>query len=88
MSGNGAYGAAKFGLRGLHQVLAEEVRGTGVRGLGGIPAHRPPNVYRPMLGVTRSETREIAVLAQLLEAGLPEGASPRKATRRLIPASL
>jgi NADP-dependent 3-hydroxy acid dehydrogenase YdfG len=31
MAGNGAYGASKFGLRGLHQVLAEEVRGTGVR---------------------------------------------------------
>jgi len=31
MPGNGAYGASKFGLRGLHQVLAEEVRGTGVR---------------------------------------------------------
>jgi NADP-dependent 3-hydroxy acid dehydrogenase YdfG len=29
--GNGAYGAAKFGLRGLHEVLAEEVRGSGVR---------------------------------------------------------
>ena len=30
-AGNGAYGAAKFGLRGLHEVLAEEVRGSGVR---------------------------------------------------------
>jgi NAD(P)-dependent dehydrogenase (short-subunit alcohol dehydrogenase family) len=28
--GNGAYGAAKFGLRGLHEVLVEELRGTGV----------------------------------------------------------
>lgn len=28
---NGAYSAAKFGLRGLHQVLDVELRGTGVR---------------------------------------------------------
>ncbi len=29
--GNAAYAASKFALRGLHGVLAEEVRGTGVR---------------------------------------------------------
>lgn len=29
--GNGAYSASKFGLRGLHEVLVEELRGTGVR---------------------------------------------------------
>lgn len=28
---NGAYSAAKFGVRGLHEVLDEELRGTGVR---------------------------------------------------------
>lgn len=31
LPGNAGYGASKFGLRGLHEVLAEEVRGTGVR---------------------------------------------------------
>lgn len=31
LPGNAAYGAAKFGLRGLHEVLAQEVRGRGVR---------------------------------------------------------
>jgi len=50
---------------GVETVLMNLIRGTGVRGLGGIPAHRPPNVYRPMLDVTRDETREIATLAQL-----------------------
>jgi NAD(P)-dependent dehydrogenase (short-subunit alcohol dehydrogenase family) len=29
--GNAAYAASKFGLRGVHEVLAEEVRGSGVR---------------------------------------------------------
>lgn len=28
--GNGAYSASKYGLRGLHEVLVEEIRGTGV----------------------------------------------------------
>lgn len=30
LPGNAAYGAAKFGVRGLHEVLLEELRGTGV----------------------------------------------------------
>jgi NADP-dependent 3-hydroxy acid dehydrogenase YdfG len=29
--GNAAYSASKFGLRGMHEVLAAELRGTGVR---------------------------------------------------------
>jgi NAD(P)-dependent dehydrogenase (short-subunit alcohol dehydrogenase family) len=30
LPGNAAYGASKFGLRGMHEVLVEELRGTGV----------------------------------------------------------
>lgn len=30
LRGNAAYGASKYGLRGLHEVLLEEIRGTGV----------------------------------------------------------
>jgi tRNA(Ile)-lysidine synthase len=46
-------------------VLINLMRGAGTGGLGGIPPHRPPNVFRPILEVTRSETREIATLAGL-----------------------
>lgn len=31
LPGNGAYAASKFGLRGLHEVLLGEIRGSGVR---------------------------------------------------------
>ena len=49
----------------VETVLFNLIRGTGPRGLGGIPYYRPHNVFRPMLTITRSETREIAVLAGL-----------------------
>lgn len=31
LPGNAAYSASKYGLRGMHEVLLEEIRGTGVR---------------------------------------------------------
>ncbi|CAN5287576.1 3-ketoacyl-ACP reductase [soil metagenome] len=31
LPGNAAYAAAKFGLRGMHEVMVQELRGTGVR---------------------------------------------------------
>jgi NADP-dependent 3-hydroxy acid dehydrogenase YdfG len=31
LPGNAAYAASKYGLRGYHEVLLEEIRGTGVR---------------------------------------------------------
>ncbi|MFP4074338.1 MAG: tRNA lysidine(34) synthetase TilS, partial [Actinomycetota bacterium] len=49
----------------IETMLINLIRGTGPTGLTGIPSFRPPNIYRPMLAVTRSETREIATLAGL-----------------------
>jgi tRNA(Ile)-lysidine synthetase-like protein len=46
-------------------VLLNVLRGTGPRGLSGIPVWRPPNINRPLLRATRSETREMAMLAGL-----------------------
>ena len=45
-------------------VMANLLRGAGVDGLGGIPSRRG-RIARPMLEVTRSETRELAALAGL-----------------------
>ncbi len=46
-------------------VLLNILRGTGTRGLAGISTWRAPNISRPMLRITRSETRELALLAGL-----------------------
>ena len=45
-------------------VFANLLRGAGIEGLAGIPARRAP-VARPLLGVDRSGTRELATLAGL-----------------------
>lgn len=45
-------------------VLVNLLRGAGVDGLAGIPSRRG-KIARPMLDVTRSETRELATLAEL-----------------------
>lgn len=49
----------------VETILFNIIRGTGPSGLSGIPYLRPNNVYRPILEVSRSETREIATLAGL-----------------------
>lgn len=49
----------------VETMLINLVRGTGPAGLTGIPRFRPPHIYRPMLDVTRAETREMSTLAEL-----------------------
>lgn len=46
-------------------VLLNLIRGSGLRGLAGVPFHREPNFYRPLLDATRAETREFATLCGL-----------------------
>jgi NADP-dependent 3-hydroxy acid dehydrogenase YdfG len=46
--GNGAYAASKFGLRGFHEVLLEELRGTGVRATLLEPAATDTPLWDPL----------------------------------------
>ncbi len=46
--GNAAYSASKFGLRGFHEVLLEEVRGTGVRAALLEPAATDTPLWDPL----------------------------------------
>ncbi|HZD22671.1 MAG TPA: tRNA lysidine(34) synthetase, partial [Acidimicrobiia bacterium] len=43
----------------VETMLINLIRGTGIDGLRGIPYHRSPRVFRPMLNITRDATREI-----------------------------
>jgi NAD(P)-dependent dehydrogenase (short-subunit alcohol dehydrogenase family) len=45
---NGAYAASKFGLRGMHEVLLQEVRGTGVRATLVEPAATDTPLWDPI----------------------------------------
>jgi NADP-dependent 3-hydroxy acid dehydrogenase YdfG len=46
--GNAAYSASKFGLRGFHEVLLEELRGTGVRATLLEPAATDTSLWDPV----------------------------------------
>lgn len=69
-------------------VLHNLLRGTGLDGLAGIPPRRGP-FHRPLLGVWRSETRELATLGGLPWEDDPQNDDPRylrnRIRRRLIP---
>lgn len=60
----------------IETILLNLIRGTGPTGLGGIPWFRPHNIYRPILQVSRSETREIATLAGLAYVDDPMNDDP------------
>lgn len=48
LPGNGAYSASKFGLRGFHEVLLEELRGTGVRATLLEPSATDTSLWDPL----------------------------------------
>lgn len=48
LPGNGAYAASKYGQRGLHEVLVEELRGTGVRATLVEPAATDTPLWDPL----------------------------------------
>ena len=47
-TGNGAYSASKFGLRAMHEVLSQELRGTGVRSTLVSPAATDTSAWDPV----------------------------------------
>jgi hypothetical protein len=73
----------------VETVLFNLIRGTGPRGLAGIPYYRANNIYRPVLEIDRSETREIAALAGLPFVDDPMNEDPSLSRniirRRVIP---
>jgi NADP-dependent 3-hydroxy acid dehydrogenase YdfG len=64
--GNGAYGAAKFGLRGLHEVLRGELGGSGVRATLISPAAVGTTLWDMLAPATRAD---FPASDQMLEAG-------------------
>lgn len=48
LPGNAAYSASKYGIRGFHEVLAQELRGTGVRATLVEPAATDTGIWDPM----------------------------------------
>jgi NADP-dependent 3-hydroxy acid dehydrogenase YdfG len=63
---NGAYSASKFGLRGLHEVLRAELRGTGVRAT----LVSPGPVDTPLWDPVRPDEREgFTPRAEMLRPG-------------------
>ena len=62
--GNSAYSASKFGVRGMHEVLAEELHGTGVRATLVEPAATDTPVWDPYRPDERPDLPNRAELLQ------------------------
>ena len=62
---NGAYSASKFGVRGMHAVLASELRGTGVRATFVEPAATDTDLWA---GIDRDRNPGLPARAQMLSA--------------------
>lgn len=81
--GNGAYAASKFGLRGMHEVLVEELRGTGVRATLLEPAAVNTPIWDPLGPDERDDLPDREAMldpaavaeAVLFAATRPEGVS-------------
>lgn len=78
-AGNAAYGAAKSGLRGLHEVLLRELRGTGVRATLVSPGPVDTAIWDPIDPDARPG---FTPRAQMLKAGDVAEAVLFAATRR------
>jgi 3-oxoacyl-[acyl-carrier protein] reductase len=80
-AGNAAYSASKFGLRGMHDVLVEELRGTGVRATLIEPAATDTHLWDPYDPDRRPDLPDRAAMlspadvadAVLFAATRPEG---------------
>ncbi len=55
LPGNAAYSASKYGLRGYHEVLLEELRGSGVRATLIEPAATDTGLWDPVQTATRDD---------------------------------
>lgn len=76
--GNAAYSASKYGLRGMHEVLLEELRGTGVRATLLEPAAVDTPIWDP---VGPDERDDVPPRSAMLEPGAVAEAALFAATR-------
>ncbi len=79
LAGNAAYAASKFGLRGLHEVLREELRGSGVRTTLVSPEHVDTAIWSTIDtgGLPEGARRPMLSAAQVADAVCYAVCAPR-----------